>query len=81
MRLQGLKNGKVHSDTTKQIKDRILADIVASPLSEFKLRIDYEHGLVNAGHYYNKKDLIFALNAFTSKPQLDFIEQYWRGMI
>lgn len=77
MTLQQLKNGRVVSTTVKTIKDRILADIEASPLSEFKIIVTYSKGLSNSGHYYSKKDLVFALNAFTSKPQLDYIEQYW----
>ena len=73
MRLQGLENGKVVSTTTKQVKARIVQDIEASPLSEFKILVTYDKDIVNEGHYSNKKDLIFALNAFTKKPLLDYI--------
>lgn len=77
--LQQLKNGKVVSSTTKQIKDRILQTIKASKTTEFKLKVAYTPTLTNKGHYFSKKDLVFALNAFTAKPQLDFVEDYWKG--
>jgi len=57
----------------RQIKSRVLDLIEANTAQEYYIKVTYGKDLVNEGEYTNKKDLLFALNAFTEKPLLDYI--------
>lgn len=59
----------------RQIKSRVLDLIEASSAQKYYIKCTYAPGLVNEGEYTNKKDLLFALNAFTEKPLLDYISE------
>jgi len=60
----------------RQIKSRILDLIEANSAEKYGIKVTYRPDLVNEGWYNNKKDLIFALNAFTEKTLLDEIESW-----
>ena len=58
----------------RQIKSRVLDLIKANSAQNYYIKVTYGEDLVNEGSYATKKDLLFALNAFTEKPLLDYIE-------
>lgn len=82
--LKGYKNSKQVFSINRKKKKALLSFFTANFSPESKLKANrvyfkvlYGHGKYNDGFYDNKKDFIQAYQAFTSKPQLDFVEQYW----
>lgn len=58
-----------HSSKTK----RIFSIINREDFLEAFLKVTYEGGFTNSGIYTNKKDLFFALRAFTEKSLVDYL--------
>ena len=58
----------------RQVKSRIIDLIEASSAAKYYISVLYGKDKRNEGEYTNKTDTIFALNVFTEKPLLDFME-------
>lgn len=85
-RLKGYRKNKQVFSINRKKKKALLAFFTANFSPESKLKADrvyfkvlHGHGIYNDGFYKTKKDFIQAYLAFTNKPQLDYIEQYWGG--
>ena len=81
---KGFKKGSRVYQTTRQKKATLLskakANFSSDSMDKVYIRVIYGRGRINEGYYFNFKDFKNAYLAFTSKPQLDFIEQYWKGV-
>lgn len=63
------KTGDLVSDIRTSKKRRILYFIQADRTSKasYFIKVTYSKGCSNSGEYFSKKDLLFALHAFTEK--------------
>ena len=60
----------------RQVKSRVIDLIEASSASKYYISVLYGKDKRNEGEYTNKEDVIMALNVFTEKPLLDFLESW-----
>jgi hypothetical protein len=68
------KNGEAtHSYHTSKVK-RIYPILRQANFSEAFLKADYGEGFTNSGIYTNKRDLVFALKAFTEKSLVEELQ-------
>ena len=71
------KDGEVYTHRRQSLK--AFFNLCKASLGDrYDISVTYYPRVKNEGTYKTKKEMLFALRAFTNSEELDFIEQYWR---
>lgn len=71
------KDGEVYTHRRQSLK--AFFNLCKASLGDrYDISVTYYPNIKNEGTYKTKKEMLFALRAFTNSQELDFIEQYWR---
>ena len=68
------KKSKLIQSATFGLKSRLVVAVGSLPWEKAYLKVKYNKDFFNDGWYETKKDLKSALNAFTEKSVLDYLE-------